>query len=109
MKKTNRNKGISIFAILIIVITLIILFFGVKAICFSNNENLELSSIQTENIADTETENSVLLIKLDEEQEKTEEENTAKQENVQQENIQTPVINKIKKYTYYKGKNYNNN
>ena len=108
MKKTNRNKGISIFAILIIVITLIILFFSVKAICFSNNENLELSSIQTENIADTETENSVLLIKLDEEQEKTEEENTAKQENVQQENIQTPVINKIKKYTYYKGKNYNN-
>ena len=109
MKKTKRNKGISIFAILIIVITLIILFFSLKAICFSNNENLELSSIQTENIADTETENSVLLIKLDEEQEKMEEENITKEENVEQEkDIQTPVTNKIKKYTSYKGQNYNN-
>ena len=74
MKKTKRSKEISIYVILIIVIALTSLFFCVKTNCFSNNENLELSSIQTENIADTETENSILLIKLDEEQEKTEEE-----------------------------------
>lgn len=103
MKKTKRSKEISIYVILIIVIALTSLFFCVKTNCFSNNENLELSSIQTENIADTETENSILLIKLDEEQEKTEEENVE-----QEKDIQTPVTNKIKKYTSYKGQNYNN-
>ena len=96
MKKMKRNKGISIFVILIFVIILTILCFSLKAICFSNNENLELSCIQSENNTNSDLEKSVLLIKLDEEQE---EENIDEQKNIELgRDTQASVINKEKKY-----------
>lgn len=106
MPKSKEKKIISIplFIIVLFVMIITILFFSVKAICFSNNNEPKENEI--EQVDNNSPEENILLAKI-EEQQSEEEENIQEEENIEQQDIApTPTTKKIKTYTDSNGQNY---
>lgn len=105
----KNNKTISIPLFLVVIIFAILIIVGVKTICFGNNENISNQEI-AEKDNDTTIENSeetVLLTKIEGTQEEETVQDKAKQEENSTEDIkQENTNNKIKTYITSNGQKY---
>ena len=105
----KKNKTISIPLFLVVIIFAILIIVGIKTICFGNNENISNQEI-AEKDDDTTIENSeetVLLTKIEEKKEKETVQDEAKQEENSTEDIkQENTNNKIKTYITSNGQKY---
>lgn len=102
--KEKRMTSIPLFMVIIFIMIITILVLSVKAICFNNNdENKEQETIFQKTANIKQDEESMLLTRIDEQQEET---NTQEVEELEQQNVETTATQKVKTYTASNGQNY---
>ena len=102
--KEKRMISIPLFMVIIFIMIITILVLSVKAICFNNNdENKEQETIFQKTANIKQDEESMLLTRIDEQQEET---NTQEVEELEQKNVETTATQKVKTYTASNGQNY---
>ena len=102
--KEKRMTSIPLFMVIIFIMIITILVLSVKAICFNNNdEKKEQETIFQKTANIKQDEESMLLTRIDEQQEET---NTQEVEELEQQNVETTANQKVKTYTASNGQNY---